>query len=115
MSDSKSFFEDVLNIYGAKASDTLAGLLNNEHFVRTIEKVLSASLTFKDFMQSSIRSALTQLNLPTRDDLEQVMESQRALEERLAKLEEAIERLPRVMQTPAKPKPPAKKKAASKT
>ncbi len=93
MSGKRQFFEDILHLYGVRAGDALAVLLNNERFIMGIQKMLQASLEFRDFMQKAIQTALTQLNLPTRDDFARLEQGQQDLEDRLFAIEAQIERL----------------------
>ncbi|RJO67771.1 MAG: hypothetical protein C4523_08415 [Myxococcales bacterium] len=110
MSATKQFFEDILNHYGARTSDLVAAALNNERFVQTVEKILVASLEFRDLVQKSVQAAFEQLNIPTREDVERLRQSLHDLEDRLFVIEETLERIEAGLGRPAKKNRPARLK-----
>jgi len=84
---------DILQHYSTRTSEVVSSLLNNEKFIQSVQRVLVASLEFRDLLQKSIQTALEQVNVPTRTDIEHLLEGQRALEDRLYALEETLERI----------------------
>ena len=73
MSGSKEIFNEILRLYGSRSGEMLTGLLNNERFIQGVEKLLIASLEFRDLLQKSIQAAFEQINIPTRNDLEKIV------------------------------------------
>ncbi len=114
---SKNFFDDVLQIYSSRASDLLETMLNNDHFIQTTQKMLIASVEFKDFLQSTIGAALEQFNIPSRADTENILTEQQKIIDRLDNLEiqmQANQEKLEILLTPKKKKA-AKKSPKAKT
>lgn len=93
MSGSKQFFEDILQLYTNRSSEWLTALLNSDRFIQAVNRVLIASFEFRDFLQKTIQAAFEQVNIPTREDVERIIDRQRDLEYQVLSLEEALERI----------------------
>lgn len=90
---SKPFIDEILKIYGHKATDMLSGLVNNERFILSVQLLLERSLEFRELLQRSLTAAFEQMNIPTRQDTDAIKQTLLNLEDRLYALESAIERL----------------------
>lgn len=89
----KPFIDEILKMYGHKATDMLAGLVNNERFIQSVQLLLERSLEFRELMQRSLKSAFEQMNIPTRQDTDELKHVVLRLEDRMYALESAMERL----------------------
>ncbi len=116
MNGSKRIFEEVLHHYGNRTTDFVFGILNNEKFVKSFERVLVASFEFRELVQKSVQAGLEQLNIPTREDVDRLLAFQQDLEDRLLALEEGQERIEAKLDALKKParKPAAKDKGEKK-
>lgn len=109
----KHLFDDILHIYSLRATEMLTTLLNSERFIQAVQRMLIASLEFRDFLQSSISAALEQLNIPTRDDMEKLGQNQKDMEERLFRIEQILERIEKKSLPQAREKRAGTKKGAA--
>lgn len=109
----KHLFDDILHIYSMRATEMLTTLLNSERFIQAVQRMLIASLEFRDFLQSSISAALEQLNIPTRDDMEKLGQNQKNMEERLFHIEQILERIEKKSLSQAREKRGRTKKGAA--
>jgi hypothetical protein len=89
----KRLFDDVLQLYGARAADLVTSVLNNERFIQGVQRLMQASLEFRDFLQRAVSAALEQINLPTREDLDRLHELLLTMDERLDGIERQLERI----------------------
>ena len=110
----KRIFDDIIQMYSGRATDMMTAILNNETFIQTVQKMLIASLEFRDLVQKTTQAAFEQLNIPTGEDFEKLTKSQIQLEERLFAIEELLENIDNKLNSPKKPKAKKANKAASK-
>jgi len=68
----KPFLDELLKLYGQRATEALATLVNNERFVQSVQLLLERSLEFRELLQKSLSAAFEQMNLPTRHDTDEI-------------------------------------------
>jgi len=66
-------------------------LLSNEKFVATLQTLVSRSLSAKGSLDSTLRSALGAMNLPSTADVEQLRSKVDDLERLLSSIEEKLD------------------------
>lgn len=115
MSMRKQILEDILQMSSYRASDVFTSICNNERFIQAVQKMLIASLEFKDFLQNAIKTAIDQLNIASHEDIEKVLTNQLTLEDRLLAIEEMLERLENKLDMLDKADKKSKKVKKSKT
>jgi len=93
MSMKKQILDDILQMSSYRASDMFAAVCNNERFIQAVQKMLVASLEFKDLLHSTMKTALEQLNIASREDIEKISNNQFSVEDRLLAIEETLERI----------------------
>ncbi len=107
------FFDDLRGMYSDRISEALTAIMNNERFMMTFQKMMLASLEFRDIIQKSVTAALEQVNIPTKGDVAKLQEELHALEDRLFSVEEIMERMETKLDALQVPKTTAKKRASS--
>lgn len=68
-------------------------VLANEKFVAGIQTVVQTTLTAKGAFDKNVRAALSAMNLPSTDDLEQLRTKVSELEAMLVKVDEKVSQL----------------------
>ena len=99
--------------------------VNSEQFAKAMHKALGASLATRQLTKQIQNRVLEALNLPTRSDIQAVMERLQAVEDRIAAMAAAVDRLGSSLQPgsaslplPAPPrtrKPPPQEPAVAAT
>ncbi|WP_225411023.1 hypothetical protein [Stigmatella hybrida] len=68
-------------------------LLSNEKFVATVQTLVSRSLAAKGTLDTALRTALSAMNLPSTEDLEQLRTRVEDLEKLLTSVESKLDTL----------------------
>lgn len=89
----RRFLDEVLNLYGARAADVVTSVLNNERVILGVQRIMVASLEFRDFLQRSVAAALEQLKLPNREDVERLHELLLSVDQRLDDISRRLDAL----------------------
>lgn len=77
----------------AQVGKIVQQVLANEKFVQRIQGVVQTTLAAKGAFDRNIRVALSAMNLPSTDDLEQLRNKVGELEAQLAKIDEKVSQL----------------------
>jgi hypothetical protein len=110
----------ILDLGEERLGELLSQLMSNELFVNAMQNALSSSLSAKRVVDKNVMRALSMINVPTLDDVEELREKLNALDDVMAEVYQRVQELHAVADsraaetTPEQAEPPATKKQRRK-
>lgn len=83
----------ILDLGEERLGELLSQLMSNEHFVNAMQNALSSSLSAKRAVDKNVMRALSMINVPTLDDVEELREKLNALDDVMAQVYQRVQDL----------------------
>lgn len=83
----------ILDLGEERLGELLSQLMSNEHFVNAMQNALTSSLSAKRAVDKNVMRALSMINVPTLDDVEELREKLNALDDVMAQVYQRVQDL----------------------
>lgn len=83
----------ILDLGEERLGELLSQLMSNELFVNAMQNALSSSLSAKRVVDKNVMRALSMINVPTLDDVEELREKLNALDDVMAEVYQRVQEL----------------------
>jgi len=111
--DPMAQFREMLTQWERGVDAFMNRVMGTEEFTRSMNQVQRAQLTAQKAFADFLSQQWTNMNLPTREDVVQIGESLRALDARVERVEQMLQRLTQGDSSAARTGPPRTKKPPS--